>query len=359
MTDSPAPHFAARPEGLYLPDLEAWIDPSAAVARAILSHGHADHAAAGHGEIWATAETLSIYRLRHPAWQGTARALAYGETVNGAVVSLALHRAGHILGAAQIRVEGPEGSTLYTGDFRRRASRTTLPAVAPAADVLVMESTFGLPVFRFPAREDTEARLVAECRRAAEDGSVAIVLAYALGKSQDAVLALTEAGIPTVLHGAAWKLLPAYERAGFAFPLSRPYRSGPARPGEVLVVPPNCVRTPVVRKLKKRRILYLSGWALREASRAEFDADLLLPISDHADFDELLAHASAVAPVRIRTHHGYARDLARILGLSGKEALALAEGGERTREDAEEEPETPGAPDTSEPDGTTGKTRQP
>ncbi len=336
MTDTAAPHLFSREEGLFLPAFQAWIDPPAPAPRAILSHGHADHAAAGHGEIWASPETLSIYRIRHPEWRGTARALAWEENVAGEGVGLALHRAGHILGAAQIRVEGPEGSTLYTGDFRRSESRTTRPAAAPRADVLVMESTFGLPVFRFPPRSESEARLVAECRRAGEEGAVAIVLAYALGKSQDAVLALTEAGIPTVLHGAAWKILPAYEEAGFSFPLSRPYASGPAQAGEVLVVPPNCIRTPVVRKIRKRRILYLSGWAMREASRAEFDADVLLPISDHADFDELLAHVSDVAPAGIRTHHGYARDLARILSRGGRKAEPLSEGGERAREDAED-----------------------
>jgi Cft2 family RNA processing exonuclease len=178
--------------------------------------------------------------------------------------------------------------------------------------------------------------MIEACRRAHEDGAVPVVLAYALGKSQEAALALTEAGIPTVLHGAAWKLLPEYEAAGFSFPLSRPYESGPARPGEVLLVPPSCARTPVVRKLKRRRILYLSGWATREAARADFDADVLLPISDHADFDELMAHVEQVGPSRVRTHHGYARDFARILSIRNPavEALALTEGAERAAEDA-------------------------
>ncbi|HEY6052128.1 MAG TPA: MBL fold metallo-hydrolase RNA specificity domain-containing protein, partial [Thermoanaerobaculia bacterium] len=153
-------------------------------------------------------------------------------------------------------------------------------------------------------------------------------------KSQEAALALTEAGVPTVLHGAAWKLLPVYDAAGFSFPLSRPYDSGPATPGEALIVPPNCARTPVVRNVRKRRTAYLSGWAMREASRAENDADGLLPFSDHADFDELMAHVEAVAPRRVFTHHGYARDFARILSGRGIEAAALSEGGERAAEDA-------------------------
>jgi Cft2 family RNA processing exonuclease len=334
MTEFRRPHLAFRPEGIFVPAFDAWIDPPSAVPRALLSHAHADHAAAGHGEVWATPETVAIYRRRHPDWTGSARALPYKMEVRSEESVLALVPSGHILGAAQIRIESGEGSVLYTGDFRRGSSRTAVPAETPAADVLVTETTFGLPVFRFPSRAETEARLVAECRTALDQGLVPVVLAYALGKSQEAVLALTEAGIPTVLHGAAWKLLPEYEAAGFPFPLSRPDESGPARAGEVLVAPPNCVRTPLVRNVKKRRILYLSGWALRDAARADFDADVLLPMSDHSDFDELLAHVSDVGARRVLTHHGYARDFARILAARGIDAEPLGEGGERTPEDA-------------------------
>jgi Cft2 family RNA processing exonuclease len=323
-----------RTEGLLAPDFDAWIDPPAPALRAVLSHAHADHAAAGHGEVWATPETLAIYRLRNPDWAGTARPLAYGESVKDGRASLQLFPSGHILGSAQVRVEGPGGSVLYTGDFRRGSARTAVPAAAPRADVLVTETTFGLPVFRFPPRRQLEERLVEWCRETIEEGAVPVVLAYALGKSQEAALTLTEAEVPTVLHGAAWKLLPVYEAAGFAFPLSRPYDSGPAKPGEALIVPPNCSRTPVVRNVKKRRTAYLSGWAMREASRAENDADALLPFSDHADFDELVSHVEAVAPRRVFTHHGYARDFARILSGRGIEAAALSEGGARATEDA-------------------------
>src|SRR5262245_51592497 len=113
-----APHLAASPEGLFLPAFAAHLDPPAAVPRAVLSHAHADHAAAGHGEIWATRETLAIYRRRHPEWEGASRELGYGERVEAAGSRLELLPSGHVLGAAQVRVEGEEGSMLYTGDFR-------------------------------------------------------------------------------------------------------------------------------------------------------------------------------------------------------------------------------------------------
>jgi Cft2 family RNA processing exonuclease len=168
-----------------------------------------------------------------------------------------------------------------------------------------------------------------------EQGETPVLLAYALGKAQEIALILGDARIPTVLHGAAWKLLPEYEAAGFSFPLSRAYESGPPVAGEALLVPPRCARTPIVQKLKRRRVVYLSGWAVRAASRADFDADVLIPFSDHADFPELLAHIGRVAPERVVTHHGYARDFARILQGRGVEAQALSAGGERGAEDSD------------------------
>jgi Cft2 family RNA processing exonuclease len=207
-------------------------------------------------------------------------------------------------------------------------------AETPASDVLLTETTFGLPVFRFPPREEIEERLVAACRAALDEGKTPILLAYALGKSQEAAAILTAAGIPTVLHGAAWKLIPEYAAAGISFPLSRPYEQGPPGPGEALIVPSSCARTPVVGKIKQHRVIYLSGWALRPASRADFDADVLLPMSDHADFEELLAHVEQVSPEMVLTMHGYASDFARILTGRGVRAVPLAEAAERRPEDA-------------------------
>jgi Cft2 family RNA processing exonuclease len=324
-----------RPEGLYAPALEAWIDPAAPVPRALLSHAHADHAVGGHGEILATPETAALYRLRHPGWTGTARTLSYGEPMESSGVTLRLVPAGHVLGSAQIHLATDGDSVLYTGDFKRRRGRTAAPAETPAARTLLIETTFGLPVFRFPDTPELEERLVAACREAIADGEIPVVLAYSLGKSQEAAAILAEAGIPTVLHGAAWKLLPAYAAAGVALPdtLTRPYETGPPSPGEALVTPPSTVRTPMVRAIKRRRVIYLSGWALREAARAEHDADVRIPMSDHADFDALLAHVRDVAPETVVTFHGFAQDFARILAREGVDARTLAGREERPARD--------------------------
>ena len=334
MTDPLHPFLQVRSEALYVPAFDAYLDPGGAAARAILSHAHSDHAVAGHGEVWATSETIALYRRRHPEWNGIPRELAYGDTTEAGAARLTLFPAGHILGSAQIRFEEGGRSLLYTGDFKRRASATARMAETPASDVLLTETTFGLPVFRFPRREEIEERLVAACRAALDEGKTPVLLAYALGKSQEAAAILTSAGIPTVLHGAAWKLTPEYAAAGTTFALSRPYEQGPPGPGEALIVPPSCARTPVVGKIKQRRVIYLSGWALRPASRADFDADVLLPMSDHADFEELLAHVEQVSPDMVLTMHGYAGDFARILTNRGISAVPLAEAAERRSEDA-------------------------
>ena len=329
MNEPLAPFLESRPEGLRAPAFGAWIDPASACPRAILTHAHADHAAAGHGEVWATPQTIALYRRRNPDWSGVARPLGYGERISGDGAQLTLLSAGHVLGSAQVRIEIEERSLLYTGDFKLRESRTAAPAVAAPASVLVTETTFGLPVFRFPGRVALEARLVDACREALAAGDTPVVLAYALGKAQEAAAVLTDAGIPTVLHGAAWKLLPEYEAAGHAFPASRPYDSGPVRDGEALLAPPSCSRTEMIRKLKRRRVIYLSGWAVREASRSELDADVLIPWSDHADFDDLLRHFESVAPQRVFTLHGFASDFARILESRGVAAEPLRDREER------------------------------
>jgi Cft2 family RNA processing exonuclease len=333
---SPAPLLASRPEGLFAPAFEAYVDPAAPVARAILTHAHADHAVAGHGEVWATPDTLALYRRRHPEWSGVSRALAYGKEAARDAARLRLVPAGHVLGSAQVWIgsnEDPEDSLLYTGDFKLRPGRTCAPAEAPAASTLLIETTFGLPVFVFPPREVLERRILDACREALAEGGTPVLLAWALGKAQEVAAILTEAGIPTVLHGAAWKLLPEYAAGGVALPLSRPYESGPPKEGEALVTPPSTARTSMVRAIRRRRVIYLSGWALREASRLEFEADVLIPMSDHADFPDLRRHVAAVSPRRVVTLHGFARDFARILDAGGLPAEALEGREERPAEE--------------------------
>ena len=242
--------------------------------------------------------------------------------------------AGHILGSAQVRFEEAGRSLLYTGDFKRRASATARTAESPASNVLLMETTFGLPVFRFPPREEIERRLVAACREALEEGKTPILLAYALGKSQEAAAILTSAGIPTVLHGAAWKLTPEYAAAGTSLPLSRPYEEGPPRPGEALIVPPPAPARPSwTRSSSGASSISPAGRFARPRRRISPPTSAFrcrtTPTSS-----ELLAHVEEVGGGSVLTMHGYAGDFARILSNRGVPAVPLAEAAERRSEDA-------------------------
>ena len=278
---------------------------------------------AGHGEIWATPETLAIYRRRHPTGRAGARAFRTASSSRARAAPLRLLPAGHVLGSAQVWLGTGEDSLLYTGDFKRGSLRTAAPAAAPAARDPPDRDDLRTARLRFPDRR-ARARLLAACREAFDGRQDPVLLAYAFGKAQEAA-ALTEAGIPTVLHGAAWKLLPEFEAAGIAFPLSRAYETGPAAPGRG---PRRSARPargrPSSATSRGGAIVYLSGWAMREASRADFDADVLLPMSDHADFDALRstlrrrARAGRDAPrlrAGLRAHPCGARDpTARALG---------------------------------------------
>ena len=123
MTEPLSPFLQIRPEGLYAPAFDAFLDPPQPAARAILSHAHSDHAVAGHAEIWATPETIALYRRRHPEWEGTARALAYGEPAEAGAARLTLFPAGHVLGSAQVRFEEAAALASLHGRFQEASLR--------------------------------------------------------------------------------------------------------------------------------------------------------------------------------------------------------------------------------------------
>jgi putative mRNA 3-end processing factor len=292
---------------------------------AVLSHGHSDHARALSGVVHATPETVAIARARlgetdyvpHP----------YGESfeikrTGHDPCRVTLFSAGHVLGSALTFVESGEGSLLYSGDVKLRPSLTCPPAEVPKADTLIVEATFGLPVFRFPDAEALRASLVDEARRSLEAGETPVFLAYALGKGPEVAKLLGEAGIPVSLHGAVWKMVEIYREFGVAFPGCEPYEKGAVK-GKALVVPPSVRGHAMVTALKARRLVLVSGWALLDASYDRFDADRLVPLSDHADWDELLRIVELSGARRVFTTHGFASTLARVLAAKGVEATPL------------------------------------
>ena len=316
---------AVRPEGLHLPDLDLFLDPAVEVPVAVLSHGHADHARARAARIHATPETVAIAHARLGDTDYVAH--PYGEpfelpATDGTTARITLLPSGHVLGAAMVLVESGAERLLYTGDVKLHASRTCAPATVPAVDTLICEATFGLPVFRFPAVGALEAQIADEARRSLDAGETPVFLGYALGKGPEVAKILEDAGIPVMLHGAVHRMVEIYRSFGIAYPSAVPYERGKVD-GYALIVPPSAHSHPMLAALKRKRVVAVTGWALLDASYDRYGADVLIPLSDHADYDELLDLVTRTGASRVLTTHGFAAPLAYALGRRGLDAQAL------------------------------------
>lgn len=310
-----------RGRGVLLPDLKLALDSAVPGYESLVSHGHGDHIPWEATEAWCSVETADILALRAPHVR--THVLPWREATRVGRAKVTLFPAGHILGSACILLEAEDGATLlYTGDTKTRPSLTAATAEYPQAETLIVESTFGLPIYRFPGEDELQARAVAFARDAIAAGEVPVFLGYALGKAQEICALLERGGVRVVAHGAVWNMCEAYRRHGVAFERTRPYAPGDVE-GSALVVPPSFREHPMVLKLD-HRLAYCSGWALLSKSRAQLDADLLLPLSDHADFPGLLSIVERVRPSRIFTNHGYADTFSYLLrkrGLNARELL--------------------------------------
>lgn len=305
-------------DGLYLPDLDLWLDADGSRERCVISHGHSDHIAE-HRAIIATPETARIFRHR----RGEARmeTLPYGERRDYGRYALTFFPAGHCLGSAQVLVEADGERLVYTGDFKLRSNVAAETAVIVPCDTLVMESTFGDPHYRFPPDVATFDRLYAAVDRALSDNRVPVVLAYALGKGQEALELLLRRGYRVTLHGSVWNVTEIYRELGVEF--SGPYEKYHREHlrGRVLIAPPGCRKQAMITNIGRRYVIMLTGWALHKSAQYMYrGVDLLLPLSDHADFDELVRAARESGAQRIYTMHGAPKLAAtlRELGLNAE-----------------------------------------
>jgi Cft2 family RNA processing exonuclease len=309
-------------EGLYLPDLDLWLDADGARDRCVISHAHSDHIA-GHRSIVATPETARIFR--HRVGEAEVTTQVYGERRDYGPYALTFFPAGHCLGSAQILVEANGERLVYTGDIKLRPNVTTEQAVVVPCDTLVMESTFGDPLYSFPADVATNERLYAACDRALSDDRVPVVLAYALGKGQEALELLLRRGYRVTLHGAVWNVSEIYRELGVEF--SGPYEKYDRAHlrGRVLVAPPGCRKQPMIQNIERRYVVMLTGWAMSKSAPYMYKGvDLVLPLSDHADYDDLVRLARESGARRVITMHGPAKFAARLRDL-GLNAEHLAE----------------------------------
>jgi putative mRNA 3-end processing factor len=316
-----------RPEGLYCPPGDFFIDPVRPVDRAVITHGHADHARPGHGVAVATAETLDIMAVRYGQdFTGQAQALSYGETLNRNGVELSFAPAGHILGSAQAVVRWKGMTIVVSGDYKRSAD-PTCPAFEPVpCDVFVSEATFGLPVFCFPDPAEVVQTLLHSVAQFPERSH--IVGVYALGKAQRLIRLLREGGwdAPIYIHGALERLCALYERWGVHLGPLLPATTGDKGDfaGQIVLAPPSAIADRWARRFPDPVTAFASGWMRVRARARQRGVELPLILSDHADWNELTATVAELRPQELWITHGREEALARWSELNGIAARPLA-----------------------------------
>jgi Cft2 family RNA processing exonuclease len=310
-------------QGLYLPDLDLWLDADGPRERCVISHGHSDHIAE-HRSIIATPETARIFQ--HRRGDAEMETLAYGERKDYGSFALTFFPAGHCLGSAQVLIEANGERLVYSGDIKLRANVAAESAVIVPCDTLVMESTFGDPLYRFPPDAETFQRFYEAIDQALTDGKVPIVLAYALGKGQEALELLLRRNYRVSLHGSVWNIAEVYRELGVEFSGSYEKYDRTQLAGRVLIAPPGCRKQPMVTNIERRFVIMLTGWALHKSAPYMYkNVDLVLPLSDHADFDELVQLARESGAERIITMHGAPKFAAILRDEYGMNAEHLAQ----------------------------------
>ncbi len=316
------------PKGLFCEIGQFYVDPVQPVERALITHGHADHARSGHTHVLATRETLDIMRIRYGEdFCESEQVAVLGErlSLNGATVSF--HPAGHVLGSAQIAVEAQGTRIVVSGDYKRRRDPTCLPFEPVACDVFITEATFGLPVFHHPDDRHEIAKLLTSLRQFPERAH--LVGAYALGKAQRVIALLREAGhdAPIYIHGALVKLCDYYRTQGYDLGDLRPAtiagQDRQAFAGAVVIGPPSAFADKWARRFPDPVSIFASGWMLVRQRAKQRGVELPMIISDHCDWAELTQTIREIAPSQVWVTHGREEALVRWCELQGIAARPL------------------------------------
>lgn len=290
-------HYA---NGLKITALDLAVDICRRQPRGFVSHAHNDHMAR-HELAFCTPETAALYRAR--LGDHRTRLMPLGETLEWNDLRLTTHAAGHCLGSAMLHVQGDRGSMLYTGDFKLGDSATAAKATPPRADVLVMESTYGDPKYRLPPRDQVIEQLVRTVNLVLNSGRTPLIHAYVMGKSQEVTRILTKHGIPVQQHPMVHEISEVYRACGCDLGAVTCYEDA-YLPGQAVVVPPFMQKAPKLRNLGRCGSIVVTGWAHAPRGRMVGGADFAIPLSDHADYTELLQCIELVQPRIIYCTHG-------------------------------------------------------
>jgi Cft2 family RNA processing exonuclease len=295
--------FTYDQKGIQIEGMEFWLDALRKVSFSFVSHGHTDHLK-NHTRILATPATAQFHALR--AKTAEVIPLNFGETLEIEGMRLRLYPAGHILGSAMIHLERDGTSLLYSGDFKLRPSATCEPIEIPHADILITESTFGHPQYIV---EQSREALIEELSGFIDDsqraGYTPVVMAYTLGKSQEAMKILGDLGYSVQVYPSIAQMAEVYQHFGVVFRNCAVWQGSQIGPGEVLIVPPHVAFTRALQFVPRRRTVFLSGWA-NGAQGPGWRCDHRIALSDHADFNELVEFIARVQPQKIYTTHGFA-----------------------------------------------------
>jgi Cft2 family RNA processing exonuclease len=339
--------FSIREKSLYVAALDLWVDSMRSRERCYVSHGHADHARR-HTTIVTSKNNARVCRLRlgvrteregerqselfAPAKRRQAPCAfeehGYNEPWEIEGHRLTLFPAGHVLGSAQLAIDGERGRFVYTGDFKLEPSYTAEAPEVKRCDVLLMECTYGRPQYVFPPRAEVAGAMVAWARRALADGATPLFYAYSLGKAQEALAILGNAGIPVTAHGAVFAMTRVYEEAGIVMPPYEEYDPETFDGARALVWPPSGHAPARGARRRPVRTAALTGWVASAGTRGFGGrTDAGFPLSDHADYPSLLRYLELAQPRRVILNHGY-RDFTERVRKLGFEAEYLEENGQ-------------------------------
>lgn len=302
----PSDLLKTTPQGLYCPAGDFYIDPMRPVERALITHGHADHARAGHRHVLATPQTLAIMALRYgPGFAQATQAIDYGETLSIGDVQVKFAPAGHVLGSAQILIVHRGLRLVVSGDYKRAPDPTCAGFELVPCDVFVTEATFGLPVFKHPPLADEVQKLLRSLQQFPTQTHV--IGAYALGKAQRLMALIREAGYerPIYIHGALDTLTRLYQ--SYHIPLGdirKIKAEDGALPGEIVLCPPSAIQDRWTRRFADPITGFASGWMRIRARARQRGVELPLVVSDHADWDDLCRTITETGAHDIWVTHG-------------------------------------------------------
>ncbi|BEU94427.1 ligase-associated DNA damage response exonuclease [Acidovorax sp. DW039] len=316
-----------RPQGLYCPAGDFYIDPWRPVDRCVITHAHSDHARRGSGHYLAHTDSAGTLRARLGE-DIALQTVAYGETVEHQGVRISLHPAGHVLGSAQVRLEHEGEVWVASGDYKLEADGTC-PAFEPVrCHTFITESTFGLPIYRWPARAELEAEINTWWQTNAAAGRASVLYGYAFGKAQR-VLRGVDPGIgPIVAHGAVEPLNAVYRAAGVPLPptlrVTDPSLTKADLKRALVIAPPSAAGTPWLKRFGEHSDAFASGWMLVRGARRRRGVDRGFVMSDHADWPGLQRAIGATGAERIIVTHGSTEVMVRWLCEQGLDAQVFA-----------------------------------